>query len=373
MSRAANTLALCIALALAPSTVLAQESHAHHAHAGHAEAESPTQAPPANGPHAGPDAHADHATHDMQHSHAGHAAENAHDQHAASSAHDGHAGHEPHDAHAARNSHAGHAGHANHDMHAPAGTAATDPHAGHAMAPGAPIEPIPVPTDADRAAAFPPLAHAHAHGGGIHSLVRFNRFEASDADPGRGQAWEGKAWIGGDVHRLWLRSEGEREHGHTASADLEVLYGRGISAWWDLLAGVRHDFKPGPSQSWAAIGVQGMAPYKFEVSATAYLGEHGHSALRAEVEYELPLTSRLVLQPLVEVELHGRNDARRGTGSGLSTAEAGLRLRYELDRRFAPYIGLVHERSFGNTADYRRSEGEPVSDTRWVVGVRWWF
>lgn len=254
--------------------------------------------------------------------------------------------------------------------------AEADPHAGHAMDPPAahaPREPLPVPTEADRLAAFPPVHAGHAHASAGNAFVRFDRFEAWDADPGTGQAWEGSAWIGGDTQRLWLRSEGEREHGSTTAADLEVLYGRGISAWWDLLAGVRHDFAPGPSQDWLAFGVQGVAPYKFEVSATAYLGEHGHSAFVAEVEYELLLTSRLVLQPLLEVELRGQDDAVRGTGSGLSSAEAGLRLRYEITRRFAPYVGLVHERSFGGTADHRREAGEATRDTRWVAGVRWWF
>ena len=115
-----------------------------------------------------------------------------------------------------------------------------------------PREPIPAITAADRAAAFPPLHQGHAHGGGLHSLVRFNRFEAWDADPGTGQAWEGRAWFGGDIHRLWLRSEGEREAGSTHAADLEVLYGQATGPWWDLLVGVRHDFNPGPSRTWAA-------------------------------------------------------------------------------------------------------------------------
>lgn len=237
----------------------------------------------------------------------------------------------------------------------------------------APREPIPVITDADRAAAFPPLHQGHTHGGGIHSLVRFNRFEVWDADPGTGQAWEGRAWFGGDIRRLWLRSEGERERGSTHAAHLEVLYGHATGPWWDLVAGVRHDFAPGPSRTWAAIGMQGMAPYKFEVSATAYVGDGGHTAFNAEIEYELLFTSRLVLQPLLEVELHGRDDPRRGVGSGLSSLEAGLRLRYEITRQFAPYLGVVHERSFGRTAGHRRAHGEAVDDTRWVAGVRWWF
>ena len=256
------------------------------------------------------------------------------------------------------------------------GTHAPDAHAqhgSHAPATAAPREPIPALTEADRTAAFPHLhGDHHAHGTSLNSLVRFNRFEAWDADPGDGQAWEGSAWFGGDVQRLWLRSEGEREHGHTATADLEVLYGRGVGAWWDLVAGVRQEFEPGPSRTMAAFGAQGMAPYKFEVSATAYVGE-GQASVSAEAEYELLLTNRLVLQPVLEVQLNGRQDARRGEGKGLASAEAGLRLRYEVRRRFAPYIGVVHERSFGDTADMARAGGEASRETRWVAGVRWWF
>ena len=246
-------------------------------------------------------------------------------------------------------------------------------HCTPAAATAAPREAIPVLTDADRAAAFAPLHAGHAHGTGIHSKIQFKRLEAWDADPGSGQAWEGRAWFGGDLRRLWLRSEGERIGGSTHGADLEVLYGQATGPWWDLLAGLRHDFSPGPSRTWAAIGVQGLAPYKFEVSATAYVGSGGHTAFNAEVEYELLFTSRLILQPLLEVELHGRDDPQRGIGSGLSTMEAGLRLRYEVTRQFAPYLGLVHERSFGGTADLRRLHDEPVRDTRWVAGLRVWF
>ncbi|MFT3763262.1 MAG: copper resistance protein B [Pseudoxanthomonas sp.] len=241
-----------------------------------------------------------------------------------------------------------------------------------------PREPIPILTDADRAAAFPPLHGAHTHGTSIHSLVLFNRLEAWDTDPGSGQAWEGKAWIGGDVDRLWLRSEGERVHGRTESSDLELLYGRSVNAWWDVVAGVRQDFRPADAQTWAAVGVQGMAPYRFEVAATAYLGESGRTAAKLEVEYDLLLSNRLILQPLLEADFNGKDDPSRRTGSGLATAEFGLRLRYEITRRFAPYVGVAHERAFGSTADYRRAdyrrdEGEDARDTRWVAGVRFWF
>ena len=117
----------------------------------------------------------------------------------------------------------------------------------------------------------------------------------------------------------------------------------------------------------------GLARYKFEVAATAYIGQSGQTSGRIEAEYETLLTNRLILQPLVEVNLYGRDDARRGIGSGLSTIEAGLRLRYEFTRQFAPYVGIVHEHAFGATADLLREDGEDTDDTRITAGVRIWF
>lgn len=246
---------------------------------------------------------------------------------------------------------------------------------GHTMpTPSAePRTPIPEVTDADRAAAFAHAGNHAVHDNTIQYYVLLDRLEAFDADEGTGLEWEAQSWIGTDLNKLWLRSEGERTGGHTEAADLEVLYGRAFAPWWDLIAGVRHDFKPGDSQDFLAIGVMGLAPYKFEVEATAYLGERGQTAARFEVEYETLLTNRLILQPQIEVNLYGKDDLRRGIGSGLSTAEAGLRLRYEFTRQFAPYIGIVHERAFGRTADFRRDEGEDADDTRLVAGVRIWF
>lgn len=245
---------------------------------------------------------------------------------------------------------------------------------GHAMAaPDVPRTPVPAVTDADRAAAFAYAGNHAVHDNTIQQYFLLDRLEGFDTDEGSGLAWEAQSWIGTDLNKVWLRSEGERVGGHTEGADLEVLYGRAFARWWDFVAGVRHDFKPGDSQDFLAVGVMGLAPYKFEVGATAYLGERGQTAARFEVEYETLLTNRLILQPLVEFNLHGKDDPSRGIGSGLSTAEAGLRLRYEIRREFAPYIGIVHERAFGRTADFRRDEGEDASDTRLVAGVRIWF
>lgn len=236
----------------------------------------------------------------------------------------------------------------------------------------APRTPIPPITDADRAAAIPPM-HGHDHGDGVFTYLLFDRLEAWDADPGTAQAWEAQGWVGTDQHRLWLRSEGERRRGRTEGADVELLYGRPVARWWDLVAGVRHDIGPGPKRDDLAIGVIGTAPYKFEVEATAYVGASGRTAVRVSTEYELLLTNRLILQPKIEAEWHGKDDVARGIGAGLGSVEAGLRLRYEFNRRFAPYVGVVHERSFGGTADLLRDEGEATRDTRIVAGVRFWF
>src|SRR5690606_985788 len=186
----------------------------------------------------------------------------------------------------------------------------TTDHSGHAGPSGspAPVTPIPTLTDADRAAAFPKLERHMTHASAINSYLLFNRFEAWDADPGSGPAWEAQGWFGSDVHRLWLRTEGERSDGTTESADLELLYGRSVSAWWDVVAGVKRDFAPDDSQTWAAFGVQGLAPYMFEVSVTGYVGESGRTALVAEAEYELLLNNRLILQPVVEATLFGKDD-----------------------------------------------------------------
>ncbi|UCO99694.1 copper resistance protein B [Metapseudomonas lalkuanensis] len=233
--------------------------------------------------------------------------------------------------------------------------------------------PIPVPTDADRAAAFPELPPHTMHAGGINSFFLLDQLEYQDADNASVLSWDASGWVGSDINRLWFRSEGERANGRTEEAEVQALYGRAISPWWDLVAGVRQDFKPGSPQTWAAFGVQGMALYGFEAEATAFLGENGQSALRLEGDYDILLTNKLILQPTAEVNLHGRNDHERGVGSGLANTEVGLRLRYEIVREFAPYIGVTWNRNYGNTADFASEEGEDNNEARFVAGIRIWF
>jgi copper resistance protein B len=231
---------------------------------------------------------------------------------------------------------------------------------------------VPPITDADRAAAFPDVAGHEVQDTAINYFVLLDQLEWQDTEGGA-QNWDARGWIGTDLDRLWLRTEGEREDGRTDSAFAEALYGRAIARWWDLVIGVRNDFQPGPLQTWAAIGVQGLAPYRFEIEATAYVGDSGRTHARIEVEYELLLSNRLILQPQIETELYAENDPARGIGSGLSTVEFGLRLRYEVRREFAPYLGVVWSRKFGDTADFARVEGERVEDTRLVAGIRIWY
>lgn len=318
-----------VLLLAAPLSALAQHDHAHPVPAADAEQRERDAATPASRQAASGDPHAAHG--------------DADDPQAAHARGDATPAHDPH-----------------------------DPHAGHTAPPAADrFTPLPPITDADRAAAFPDVAGHAAHDRSVHTFLLLDRLETSD-DASRPFAWEASGWIGGDLHRGWLRSEGEREHGHTG-ASLELFYGRAVARWWDLLAGVRHDGGEGPSRTWAAVGVQGLAPYKFEVEATAYLGDGGRTAARVEAEYDTLLGNRLILQWQAEAAWFGEDDLERGIGSGLATVEAGVRLRYEFSRRFAPYVGVAWERAHGGTARLRRAEGEEVEDVRVVAGVRMWF
>jgi copper resistance protein B len=183
-------------------------------------------------------------------------------------------------------------------------------------------------------------------------------------------AWDATLWAGYSFNKLAVRTEGEKDGGATERAELELLWVHSVARWWDVVAGAREDFEPGDTQSWAAFGVQGLAPYRFGLEATTYLGDGGRSAARFEAEYELLITQRWVLQPQIELDWYGQSDDSRGIGSGLSTGEAALRLRYELRREVAPYVGLVRERMFGGTADRARAAGEDTDDTRLVAGIR---
>jgi len=194
---------------------------------------------------------------------------------------------------------------------------------------------------------------------GSIAIDRLEWREGSDAI-----GWEGSAWYGGDTHKLMLKSEGDWIDDGAEHTRTELLWDRVVARWWSLQAGMRYDAGEGPSRTWAAIGVEGLAPYWIDMEMTFYVGDGGRTALRFEGSHDMRLTQRLLLQPQLEFNLYGKDDAARGLGSGLSDLEAGLRLRYEFRREFAPYVGIHWKRLFGATADLASDD----SESEWVAG-----
>ena len=206
----------------------------------------------------------------------------------------------------------------------------------------------------------------------IFKSLLFNRFEyAFDSNT---LTYDAQGWVGNSYDRLVVKAEGEVADDRLEGSETDVLWGHAISTFWNTQAGVRfatHD--DGESRQWLAFGVQGLAPYWFEVDITGYLGEQGRTALEVELEYELLITQRLILQPRTEFSLYGKNDEINGIGKGFSSVAVGLRLRYEFSRQFAPYVGAEWAGKFGQTADYAQALGEPENDTNFVAGLRFWF
>ncbi len=209
----------------------------------------------------------------------------------------------------------------------------------------------------------------------VLTKVMIDRLERRDAKPDDFTFWEGQLWIGGDIDKLWLKSDGSVVSGKTEEANLEAYWSRAVAPFWDLQLGLRHDFAAHgePARDWVGVGYKGLAPYKFDVDATLYAGGNGQLAARGKVEYDLLLTQRLVLMPELEANAYGKADPQRGLGSGLANLDLGLRLRYEIRREFAPYIGVVWTRLYGDTASQARAGGAPDHDTQFVAGLRAWW
>jgi len=375
---------LCTSLPL--NSALAQSGHEHHesaqaiapASAGHAASDRVTQQPVSD--HSGMDHEAMMQTHQRQMNSSmqrGDGSPASRPETDDSGADQPQMNHSPAgDTHLNHGSMGGEAmghGNAGHSAAHPSKHSACAPISG--IAPGeASRPPVPTLTPEDRVAAFPDLPEHGMHRGGVHYLFLADEFEwQEDADAGSTLAWDLSGWVGGDVDRLAFRSEGGRSNGRTEDAELQLLWSHAIGPWWETVAGLRQDFAPGSTQTWTAFGVQGMPLYGLETEATAYIGEGGQSALRLEAEYDVLLTQRLVLQPKAELNVYGRSDEQRGVGSGLADASLGLRLRYELSRQFAPYLGVDWNRGYGRTAEMRRDEGERVNEARLVAGIRFWF
>jgi len=222
---------------------------------------------------------------------------------------------------------------------------------------------------------FSSIATAAETDDAIMTRFLLDRFEMRNQDGGEEVLfWEGQINVRTDYQGLAFKTSGERpEGGPTESAEYQLLYQRLISDFFDAQFGIRYDNQPGPSRTYAVAGVQGLAPYFFEVDANLFLSDEGDTSVRLEAEYDLLLTQRLILQPAAELNVAFSDDEAIGVGSGLSSAELGMRLRYELTRKFAPYLGVQWERKFGNTADYARDEGEDIESTAFVLGISAWF
>lgn len=277
--------------------------------------------------------------------------------------------------------------HAGHDMTGTAG----DPHAGHDMstmqaapqAPAPPATPAPAAAPGDHAADryFDPAAMAAAraqlareHGGAPAAMVLLNVGEWRSGSGGGGYRWSGEGWFGGDVNRLALKSEGEGSGRRGVdAAEVQALYSRAVGPYFNLQAGLRYDLRPRPNRTFAVLGFEGLAPYWFEVEGAVFVSDRGDVRGRLEGYYDHRITQRLILQPRAEVNLAAGDEPDAKIGSGISDAEIGLRLRYEVTRRFAPYVGLSYERKFGRTADFARHDGDKVEGAGLVIGVRAWF
>lgn len=300
---------------------------------------------------------------------------------------------DPHDGHQmapppqATDSHAGH-------QMPSQGEAVADPHAGHDMAGAQTAAPPqgPPPPEALAGPAhaadlvFSPAEMGQAraelvegHGGAESYKLLVDQLEVSIGEGRESYSWDAQFWYGGDIDKFWLKTEGEGEFGgEFEGVEIQGLWSRAIDPWFDLQAGVRQDLRSGPDRTHLVLGVQGLAPYWFEVEGAVFLSTEGEVTARFEGEYDLRLTQQLILQPLIEADFSLQDVPELRLGSGLTTAEIGARLRYELYPRsgpavIAPYLGVQYERAFGDTADFRRAAGEDVGGWRLLLGLRTWF
>lgn len=273
-------------------------------------------------------------------------------------------------------------------------TQSADLHAGHAAGPDeAPAPPVaPPPAEAlsgpahaadlvfDRAAMARSRAEVSQEHGGLNAAkLLIDQLELGIGEGPESYSWDVQYWQGGDIDKLWLKSEGEGAFGgEFETAELQALWSRAIDPWFDLQLGVRQDVAPGPDRTHLVAGLQGLAPYWFEVDAALFVSNKGDVTARAELEYDLRITPALILQPRTEIDVSFQDVPELRLGSGFSTAEFGARLRYEMFPRsgpavIAPYIGIEYERAFDATARFRRAAGDDVGGWRALLGVRTWF
>jgi len=208
------------------------------------------------------------------------------------------------------------------------------------------------------------------HGGAIVSNLMVDMAELQLGDDETAFHWEGEGWIGGDINRFVFKTEGEANEDDVESAEVQALYSRAIGPYFDLQAGVRYDIEPRPNRVYAVLGFEGVAPYWFETTGALFVSDEGEVSARLEGSYDARLTQRLILQPRGEINFSADDIPELEVGAGVTDVELGLRLRYDITRNFAPYVGVSYETKLGDTADYASAAGEDESDMRFVFGVR---
>jgi len=208
---------------------------------------------------------------------------------------------------------------------------------------------------------------------GIYAHAILNQLEGRWNGSNPEFRWEGQGWVGTDYDKLWIKSEGTLSKGAVDDGQQQFLYSRAVTTYFDLQGGLRSDIDSRPTRDWAAFGIQGLAPYFFDLEVTGFVSGEGHLAAKLEASYDLLLTQQLILQPQVEFNVYSKADPARLVGAGFSDIDTGLRLRYEFSRKFAPYIGVVYQGKFGQTASFARQAGESTGDVRVAFGVRVWF
>lgn len=211
------------------------------------------------------------------------------------------------------------------------------------------------------------------HGAMLAYKVLFDQAEARIRSGEDGYFLDAEGWYGGDIDKLWLKTEVEGDFGgKPEQAEFQALWSHAIDPWFDLQAGVRFDAEP-DTRGHLVVGIQGLAPYWIEIDAAAFVSDKGDVTARAEAEHDVRITRALVLQPRGELNFSLQDIPRRSVGAGLSTAELGLRLRYEIVPNFAPYVGVHYERAFGDTRRFLRAEGDDPDSWNFVLGLRTWF
>ena len=211
-------------------------------------------------------------------------------------------------------------------------------------------------------------------GGMSTKFIMIDRLETQITDGEDALVWDMQAWYGTDDNKLWIKTEGEYSFGsdEIEGAEIQALWSKPISTYWDLQAGLRYDFAP-KGRTHAVLGFQGLAPYWFEVDAALFLSNKGDLTVRAEAEYDLFLTQRLIVQPRAEIEFSAQDITELKTASGFTGLDLGVRLRYEIKREFAPYVGVEWQKNLGGTADIVRINGGDTDKLAVLFGIRAWY